>query len=365
MPTDLTSLEALMDAADRAGTGGIDELPVSQIHRDPDQPRQTFSEERLRELAASIQAQGVVQPLVVRQVGPDQYRLIAGERRWRAAQMAAVTTVPVVIRDLDFSQIIAVQLVENLDREDLSIIEESLAVVRLIRESELKPSQVAKLLGKSPSWVSQRRKIGEHHRITAPFIDSDSTRDPETLSLLVDLQRLDEEAFSRFSKSMRVQRAAVRAAIEEAKDKKAKMLDEHKEEDVAQPQDTTSESGAIEPPVPATTDAADHDGLTAPDQDSVAIPKGRDGDGGVPSGRNPEPRPTPTASPAMPGTPPGDDGAGDCPATSATDLRDAQEWLRRLLQLGVDVSADEGGGAVVRIRCDTKAQLRALVERLM
>ena len=134
MSFNLDSLEAFMDAADEAGSQtGVNEIPLNLIHRDPTQPRKTFSEDTLTELSASIKAQGVIQPILVRPMGDDDsYRIVAGERRWRAAQLAGLETIPVVVREIDDSTTLAIQLVENLDREDVSILEEAQGVARLI-----------------------------------------------------------------------------------------------------------------------------------------------------------------------------------------------------------------------------------------
>ena len=220
MSFNLDSLEALMDAADEAGSQtGVSEIPLNLIHRDPTQPRKTFSEDTLTELSASIKAQGVIQPILVRPMGDDDsYRIVAGERRWRAAQLAGLETIPVVVREIDDSTTLAIQLVENLDREDVSILEEAQGVARLI-EMGHKPGDVASLLGKVPSWVSQRRKISKGHELVAPFVEVDATRDPETLAMLIDLAHRDRHAYEGFLHRGSVQRAAVRTALDVAKGK--------------------------------------------------------------------------------------------------------------------------------------------------
>lgn len=217
------SLAELMDEADKAGQqGGTTSLSVTVIRRGEYQPRQTFDEAALVELAESIKAQGVVQPIVVRPdpEDPDKYILIAGERRWRATQMAGIDEIPVVIRpDIDANQALAIQLIENLDREDVLVTEEAVAVERLAQDFG-KASDVAKALGKTNAWVSQRRKIAKGLPTVSYFVEHGKTRDPETLAMLFDLSKIDDAAFQRFRHQARVQRQAVRDALDIAKGKK-------------------------------------------------------------------------------------------------------------------------------------------------
>ncbi len=137
---------------------GMTELDVDQIQRGKYQPRQNFDQQALQELADSITAQGIVQPLVVRPEG-SHYELIAGERRWRAAQLAGLQSVPVVIRDLDSKSAAAVALIENIQREDLNPLEESQALMRLIDEFDLTHQQVADSVGRSRASVSNLLRL--------------------------------------------------------------------------------------------------------------------------------------------------------------------------------------------------------------
>lgn len=142
--------------------------------------------------------------------------LVAGERRWRAAGMAGLKRVPAVVRELTPDQRLAVQLVENIDREELSVLEESRAVVRLIGFGR-KPKDVAGMLGKTQAWVSLRRKIADNQELLEVFVTEGLTRDAETLTLLVDLRKQDSAAFDEMQRGERVTRAAVRDALELAK----------------------------------------------------------------------------------------------------------------------------------------------------
>lgn len=136
-------------------------LPVERLMRSPYQPRQFFHEESLSELADSIRAQGVIQPIVVRPApGSDNaYQIIAGERRWRAAQLAGLFEVPVVVRDVPDETVLAFAIVENLQREDLNPLEEAMGLERLVTEFELTHQAVADLVGKSRVAVTQLLRL--------------------------------------------------------------------------------------------------------------------------------------------------------------------------------------------------------------
>jgi ParB family transcriptional regulator, chromosome partitioning protein len=214
----ISSLAELMDDLPEAGA---QEIELSLIDPDPHQPRTSFDELRLEALAASVDAQGVIEPLIVsaHPEKPGRYMLVAGERRWRAAGMAGLKRVPAVVRELSAEQRLAVQLVENIDREELSVLEESRAVVRLIGFGR-KPKEVASMLGKTQAWVSLRRKIADNQELLEVFVTEGLTHDAETLTMLVDLRKLDSAAFDEMHRTERVTRAAVRDALELAKRRK-------------------------------------------------------------------------------------------------------------------------------------------------
>ncbi len=214
----ISSLAELMDDLPEAGA---QEIELSLIDPDPHQPRTSFDELRLEALAASVDAQGVIEPLIVsaHPEKPGRYMLVAGERRWRAAGMAGLKRVPAVVRELSAEQRLAVQLVENIDREELSVLEESRAVVRLIGFGR-KPKEVASMLGKTQAWVSLRRKIADNQELLEVFVTEGLTRDAETLTMLVDLRKVDSAAFDEMHRTERVTRAAVRDALELAKRRK-------------------------------------------------------------------------------------------------------------------------------------------------
>ncbi|AHF02092.1 chromosome partitioning protein ParB [Thiomicrospira aerophila AL3] len=134
-------------------------LDVTSIQVGRYQPRQHFDQDALEELADSIKAQGLVQPVIVRLVAEQQYELIAGERRWRAAQLAGLSQVPAVIRELEDQQALAMALIENIQRKDLNPLEEAQALARLLTEFELTHQEVAEAVGRSRSAVTNLLRL--------------------------------------------------------------------------------------------------------------------------------------------------------------------------------------------------------------
>lgn len=142
------------EVVDTPADGSLRALPVDVIQRGEYQPRVDMHQESLQDLADSISAQGVVQPIVVRSVGENRYEIIAGERRWRAAQMAGLHEIPAVVREVDDRSAIAIALIENIQRENLNPLEEARALERLIKEFELTHEQAATAVGRSRAAVS-------------------------------------------------------------------------------------------------------------------------------------------------------------------------------------------------------------------
>ena len=134
--------------------GNLKQIPVEFLQRGQYQPRREFNSDSLQELADSIASQGLIQPIVVRGIGQDKYEIIAGERRWRAAQLAGLDEIPAMVRDISDQATIAMALIENIQREDLNAIEESQALIRLQDEFNLTQQQVAEAVGKSRSAVT-------------------------------------------------------------------------------------------------------------------------------------------------------------------------------------------------------------------
>jgi len=139
--------------------GDLRHLPVELMQRGRYQPRKDMSADALEELAESIRAQGVMQPIVVRPLGDNRYEIIAGERRWRAAQMAELDAIPAVIREVPDEAAIAMSLIENMQRENLNPMEEALALSRLKEEFGLTHQQVADAVGKSRAMVTNLLRL--------------------------------------------------------------------------------------------------------------------------------------------------------------------------------------------------------------
>ncbi|MGI9322337.1 MAG: ParB/RepB/Spo0J family partition protein, partial [Pseudomonadales bacterium] len=132
-----------------AATEGIQQLPVDRLKRGRYQPRASFPPEAISELAKSIKSQGIMQPIVARPAAGKKYEIIAGERRWRAAQQAGLQKVPVVVREVEDEDVLVLSLIENIQREDLNPLEEAKALHRLTEEFGLTHQQVSKAVGKS------------------------------------------------------------------------------------------------------------------------------------------------------------------------------------------------------------------------
>ena len=148
-------------SADR--DGDLKNIPIDLVQRGKYQPRTDMHEEALQELAASIRNQGVMQPIVVRPISSEKYEIIAGERRWRASQIAGLDTIPAIIKPVGDEAAIAMALIENIQRENLNPIEEAMALKRLQDEFELTQQEVADAVGKSRATVTNLiRLIGLH-----------------------------------------------------------------------------------------------------------------------------------------------------------------------------------------------------------
>ncbi len=140
-------------------------LPIDALAPGRYQPRKTMDDAKLQELAESIRAQGVIQPIVVRETGRDRggrtYEIIAGERRWRASRIAGLSEIPVVVREVDDRTVVAMALIENIQREDLNPLEEAQALQRLIDEFDLTHAQAAEAVGRSRAAVSNLLRLLE------------------------------------------------------------------------------------------------------------------------------------------------------------------------------------------------------------
>ena len=149
----------VQSAASGPGATGYALIATAEIEPHPDQPRRHFDEAALDELAASIARRGVIQPVIVRPLGPGRFQLVAGERRWRAAQRARLHEIPALVRQLDDSEVGALALIENLQREDLNPIEEAAAYQRLSESEGLSQADIARMVDKSRSHVANLMRL--------------------------------------------------------------------------------------------------------------------------------------------------------------------------------------------------------------
>ena len=141
----------------------LQSLPIESMQRGKYQPRKDLNPEKLQELADSIKAQGVIQPIIVRKISFEKYEIVAGERRWRASQLAGLTQIPVVIKEIDDRTAMAMALIENIQREDLNHLEEAEALKRLLDEFEMTHQLIAEAIGKSRTTVTNLLRLMDLH----------------------------------------------------------------------------------------------------------------------------------------------------------------------------------------------------------
>ena len=154
-------LDALISTDDVStqGSSTINEIPLSQIEANPNQPRREFDQAALEELAHSIQQLGIVQPITLRQMEDGKYQIIAGERRWRASQLAGLTAIPAYIRTINDENVMEMALVENIQREDLNAIEIALAYEHLLEKSGMTQEKVSERVGKSRAAIANYLRL--------------------------------------------------------------------------------------------------------------------------------------------------------------------------------------------------------------
>ena len=150
----------------------LQNIPIEQIQPNQDQPRESFDLEKLEELSSSIRANGLIQPITVQRTGPEEYRIIAGERRWRACRSAGLTHIPALVRDVEKQQILELALVENIQREDLNAIEIATAFHNLATEHGLSHEQIAERTGKERSTVTNFLRLLK----LSPFVRNELVR---------------------------------------------------------------------------------------------------------------------------------------------------------------------------------------------
>ncbi len=140
---------------------GVRHVPIDRIERNPENPRLLFEESALDDLAASIREHGVLQPILVRPFGHDQYQLVAGERRWRAARQAGLDTVPALVEELDDDAALEIAVIENLQREDLSPLEEATMYEKMVRDHGYSIRKLAQKLGKDKGYLENRLRLAD------------------------------------------------------------------------------------------------------------------------------------------------------------------------------------------------------------
>jgi len=147
------------DEAPQALQGELRKLPIEFMQPGQYQPRKIMTDDALEELASSIKAQGIIQPIVVREIAKDKFEIVAGERRWRASQLAELDVIPCLVKDIPDEAAIAMALIENIQREDLNAMEEAVALQRLMQEFDLTHQQTADAVGKSRTTVTNLLRL--------------------------------------------------------------------------------------------------------------------------------------------------------------------------------------------------------------
>ena len=168
-------LDALISTDDELHTGGsssINEVPVEKIKANPNQPRREFSETSLEELAESIRQIGIIQPITLRQMEDGTYQIIAGERRWRASQMAGLNSVPAYVRTADDEKMMQMALVENIQREDLNAIEIALAYQNLIEQYHLTQDKLSEKIGKNRATIANYLNTAKNKALRSKLHDT-------------------------------------------------------------------------------------------------------------------------------------------------------------------------------------------------
>lgn len=155
----LDALISTHEEVETSGSSSISEVAISQIEANPNQPRREFDEKALEELAESIRNFGIIQPITLRKLSDDRYQIIAGERRWRASQMAGIQRVPAYIRTADDENMMQMALVENIQREELNPIEVALAYQHLIERYNLKQEELSEKIGKNRATIANTLRL--------------------------------------------------------------------------------------------------------------------------------------------------------------------------------------------------------------
>lgn len=215
-----------VEALKQSSTDGkhLREIPVELVQRGKYQPRRDMDQQALEELAESIRQQGIMQPIVVRPVSESHFEIIAGERRWRASQLAGLDRVPAIVRDVPDEAAVAMALIENIQRENLNAMEEAIALQRLQDEFELTQGEVAEAIGKSRSTVTNLLRLmnlNDDVKLMLEHGDLEMGHGRALLALPSEQQLKAANQVNSKSMSVRQTEALVRKLIEAPTDKKA------------------------------------------------------------------------------------------------------------------------------------------------
>ena len=175
-------------SAEGGKTSGVRNVPIDRIEANPENPRLVFEESALEELAASIREHGVLQPVLVRPRGPNQFQLVAGERRWRAARIAGLVAIPALVEELDDDVALEIAVIENLQREDLSPLEEASIYDRMIKDHGYSVRKLAQKLGKDKGYLENRLRLADAPQEVRDLV---SVR-KDTLSHAYELMKIDD-----------------------------------------------------------------------------------------------------------------------------------------------------------------------------
>ena len=203
-------------------------LPIEQLQPGKYQPRKDMSADALEELSSSIRSQGIIQPIVVRSTGENQYEIIAGERRWRAAQLAEIDTVPCLVKDVPDEAAVAIALIENIQREDLNAMEEAIALDRLLTEFELTHQEVAEAVGKSRTTVSNLLRLNNLNDEVKTLLEHGDIEMGHARALLAlegDLQNTTARTVAAKELTVRETEALIKKVQEPEKTKEEKVKD--------------------------------------------------------------------------------------------------------------------------------------------
>ncbi|MDP4091918.1 MAG: ParB/RepB/Spo0J family partition protein [Bacillota bacterium] len=223
-------LGALITSADMSSEESfVKEIKINEIEPNVNQPRKNFNNEKLAQLSESIKQHGVVQPIIVKRED-DTYRIIAGERRWRAARMAGLATVPVVVRDVTNKQLMELALIENIQREDLNPIEEAEAYEKLLKEFNMTQEELSNTVGKSrPAIANSLRLLNLSETIKNFLINEELSSGHARALLAIEDKKLQEKAVEEIiSKSLNVRdtEKLIKKLLTKSKPKKADLLKE-------------------------------------------------------------------------------------------------------------------------------------------